>query len=637
VQDFLVQTSLLDRLSASLCDAVRAQGGSRALLDLLEQANLFLVPLDDERVWYRYHYLFAEVLRQRLRQTYPTLVPRLHLRASRWYEQQGFFTEAVSHALAASAFEEAARLIEQCIGTFVLGNQMQTVCGWLHSLPETLVLARSSLRLLYALALMYTNHWEEASAHLQAIERGIDPGEDTQEERLLRGQVVACQSLLARLSGDLVQSVPLAQRALDLLPETDTSPLTHLLRGSALFDAAHAYLVSGDVSPASERLPVELVAYARAWEYRLLSLRGLNLLARLQVLQGRLTQAGATYEEVAQVLLGPEEVQVLIDSPAYYFGLGDLLREWNELAAAHQQLARGMDLLEDMLAIDAEQLWLGYAALARLQRAQGRSEQALATLDAFLQVAHQRHIAPLLLAQAAALRAQLELARGDLPAARHWAASCGLAPAGGLCYRREPAYLTLARVRLAEELLSPTRRGLADVLLLLERLLAEAEASRRWHSVLEILLVLALAREEQGDHRTALATFGRALALAEPEGYVRLFLDEGPPLLALLRLAQRHGLAPRYVARLLQAAGAQAEPTLLLPALPAPALVEALTERERDVLRLVLLDGASNREIARQLVLSVNTVKKHIANLYGKLNVQSRAQAIAKARLLQLL
>ena len=200
-----------------------------------------------------------------------------------------------------------------------------------------------------------------------------------------------------------------------------------------------------------------------------------------------------------------------------------------------------------------------------------------------------------------------------------------------------PAYLTLVRVRLAEELLCPTRRGLADVLLLLERLLAEAEASRRWHSVLEILLVLALAREEQGVHRAALAALGRALVLAEPEGYVRLFLDEGPPLLALLRQAQRHGLAPRYVARLLQAASAQAEPALHFQAPSAIALVEPLTERERDVLRLVLLDGASNREIAHQLVLSVNTVKKHIANLYGKLHVQSRAQAIAKARLLQLL
>src|SRR6266566_1179068 len=236
VQDFLVQTSLLDRLSASLCDAVRAQDGSQALLDFLEHANLFLVPLDDERVWYRYHYLFAEALRQRLYQTYPTLVPDLRLRASRWYEQQGFFTEAVSQALAASAFEEAARLIEQYTGTFVSGNQLQMLCGWLHSLPETLILVRPSLRLIHALALMYTHHWEEASVHLQAVARGIDPGEDMPKahERLLLDQVTACRSLLARLSGDLEGCVALAHRALDLLPETDTSPLTRLLRGSAL-------------------------------------------------------------------------------------------------------------------------------------------------------------------------------------------------------------------------------------------------------------------------------------------------------------------------------------------------------------------------------------------------------------------
>ncbi len=637
VQDFLVQTSLLDRLSAPLCDAVRGQDGSQALLDFLEQVNLFLVPLDDERRWYRYHHLFAEVLRQRLQQTAPKLVPDLHLRASRWYKQHGFFTEAISHALVASVFEEAARLIEQGIGTFVLGNQIQMLCGWLHALPEAFVLARPALRLIHALALIYTNHWEEASAFLQAVERGVDPGEDTQAGQGLLGQVVACRSLLARLSGDLPGCVALSQRALDLLPETDTTPLTRLLRVGALFDAAHAYLVSGEVMPASERLPVELLAYARASEYRLLTLRGLNLLARLQVLQGRLKQAAATYEEIAQVILEPEELEVLIDGPAYYFGLGDLLREWNELQAAQQHLAHGMELIEGMQSIDAEQLWLGYAAVARLQQAQGRYDQALATLDAFLQLARQRHVASLLLAQAAALRAQLELAGGDLPAARHWAASSGLSADDDPCYLHEQAYLTLARVRLAEELLCPTRCGLADVRFLLERLLAAAEASRRWHSVLEILLVLALALEGQGDRTAALATLGRALVLAEPEGYIRLFLNEGPPLLALLRLAQRQGLAPRYVARLLEAAGERARTTLPLPAPPATALVEPLTARERDVLRLVLLNGASNREIAHQLVLSVNTVKKHIANLYGKLNVQSRAQAIAKARMLQLL
>jgi len=173
VQDFLLRTSILDQLSASLCDAVCAMEGSQAQLDFLEQANLFLVSLDDERRWYRYHHLFAEVLRQRLQQTASSLVPALHRRASHWYEQHEHFTEAVSHALAASAFEEAARLIEQCAEQFVSGHQAQTLCSWLHAFPESLILAHPTLGLIQAMALMYTDQWEAASACLQTVERGV--------------------------------------------------------------------------------------------------------------------------------------------------------------------------------------------------------------------------------------------------------------------------------------------------------------------------------------------------------------------------------------------------------------------------------------------------------------------------------
>ncbi len=561
VQDFLLQTALLERLCAPLCDAVRAQDGSQTLLDFLEQANLFLVPLDDERRWYRYHHLFAETLQQRLQQTAPTLVRELHHRASRWYEQHGLFAEAVSHALAAPAPVEAARLIEQYGWAFIVGRPhdesgaysrspihrvtLQTLCGWFQALPESLVLTRPALGLLYALALMYTNHWEAASACLQTLERGVGDGSDTQEGRSLLGQMVACQSLLARLSGDLEECVALSHQALTLLPETDTTPLTRLLRVGALFGAAYAYLVSGDVTTTSEHLLARTLAFARgSWDYQLLIPRGLTLLARLQALQGRLKQAATTYAEVVQLVKRPEEVQMLADSPAYSFGLGELLREWNELEAAEHHLAWGIDLIRGMPSVDADKAWLGYAALARLQQAQGRSDQALATLDAFIQLAQQRHVAPVLLAQGAALRVQLELARGDLPAAQHWAATSGLSANDVLGYLREREYLTLVRVRIAEERVSPTETGLSAVLGLLERLLAEAEASMRMHSVLEILLLLALALEVQGDCTEALAALGRALALAEPEGYLRLFLDEGPPMLALLRQAQQHGLAP---------------------------------------------------------------------------------------------
>jgi LuxR family maltose regulon positive regulatory protein len=639
VQDFLLQTCLLDRLCAPLADAVRAQNSSQVVLDFLEQTNLFIVALDDERQWYRYHRLFAQVLRQRLQQTASTLIPTLHQHASRWYEEHGLFVEAISHALLASAFEEAARLIEQYAGALLLEGQMQMLCDWLHALPDILILDRPSLCIIHAIALMYTNQLKAASARLQMVEQGLGPGDDNRQdmpEPVLLGQVVACWSLLARLTGDLEQSVRLAHRALELLPTTQEMLLTRILHAGAMFSATHAYLVNGDVTPDSERLLMTLIVDARAANNRLLVLKGLTLLARFQVLQGRLHQAAATYEEVMRVVRGPEELQALADNALYYFGLGDLLREWNTLEGAAAHLAQGMDMLRGILSIDADKVWLGYAALARLQQARGRYDQALATLDAFVQLARQRDIASVLITHAAAMRAHIELAQGNLQAALRWAATSGLSTTDPLNYLREREYLTLARIRIAQERITPKESCLSDVLGLLERLLADAEANGRMHSMLEVLVLCALARQVQGNSAAALAALGRALALAEPEGYVRLFLDEGQPMVALLRRAQKHGIAPVFITKLLTM-GREPEVTgIHLPALAFNSLVEPLTARERAVLEL-MLNGASNREIARELIVSVNTVKKHILNICGKLNVHGRTQAIAKARKLHLL
>jgi LuxR family transcriptional regulator, maltose regulon positive regulatory protein len=645
VQDFLLQTCILDRLSTSLCDAVRAQDGSRAVLDYLERANLFLITLDDDRQWYRYHRLFAQVLRQRLQQTAPTLVPILHRRASRWYEQHELFAEAVSHALAASAFEEAARLIEQYAGVFILGNQMQTLCEWLHALPESLVLAHPSLCLVHALALMYTNRLEEASTRMQMVERGLDLGEDNRQDgqgQVLLGQVVACRSMLTRLWGDLKRSVILARQALDLLPETDAAQLTRILHAGALFSAAHEYLVSGDVGPGSERLLTKPIGDARAPNYRLMTLKGLLLLARLRVLQGQLHLASTTYEEVVRVVSRTEELQVLADSAIYYFAMGDLLREWNELEAAERHLVRGMDLLSGVLSIDADKVWLGYSSLARLQQAHGRYDLALATLDAFVLLAQQRPIAHPLMAQSAAMRAHMELAQGNLPEAGHWANTSDLSTNDSLGrdeygpYQREREYLTLVRVRITEKRVNPMESNLSEVLSLLERLLADADANRRIHSMLEMLVLHALALEVQGNRTAALTVLNRVLKLAEPEGYVRLFLDEGQPMMALLRQAQRHGIAPNYVARLLSLVRESEAIDTPPLAFNSNSLVEFITAREREVLHL-MLNGATNREIACELIVSVNTVKKHVSNICRKLSVRSRTQAIAKARKLSLL
>jgi len=616
---------------------VLEQNDSQAQLDFLDQANLFVVALNNERQWYRYHRLFAEVLQHRLRQTAPTLVADLHRRAGHWYEQHGFFTEAVSHALAASAFEEAARLIEQGAWTLIAGSQMQTLSNWLQAFPETMVLNRPALGLLYAITLMYTNHWETASACLQTIEREISLEENSQEGRSLLGQVLACRSLLPYLSGDLQEYVALSHQALTLLPETDTAPLTNMLRMQALFGAAHTYLVSGDATTTSEHLLSRAIASAHtSSDNQQMIPRGLTLLARLQALRGQLHQAAATYEEVEQLVKGSEEVQSIVDSSTCFFGLGDLLREWNELEIAERYLARGMGQIKGLVFIDADKVWLGYAAMARLQQAQGRYKQALTTLDTFIQMTEQRHIAPVLVAQCAALRTQIKLAQNDLPAARHWMATSALSTNDISSHLFERVYLTLTRVRITEERVRPTHTGLSEVMSLLNRLLAAAEANERMQSMLEISLLRTQVLELQGDHTEALAVLGRTLTLAEPEGYIRLFLDEGASILPLLHKAQQHGLAPEYVAKLLMAAGKTRSKASHQQAPQISPLVEPFTAREIDVLRLVLA-GASNREIARQLTVSGNTVKKHISNIYSKLNVQSRAQAVAKARMLQLL
>jgi LuxR family maltose regulon positive regulatory protein len=627
VQQFLLHTCILERLSGPLCDAVRELEGSQAMLEALERANLFVVPLDDERRWYRYHHLFAGVLRRHLLQLEPTLSPALHRRASAWYEQNALPVEAVQHALAIPDVELAARLIEQIALPLAFQGQIHMVLSWLEALPETLIRTRPRLCVYYAVLLTFTNQLEAAKELLPEVERGIQemPAEQAQP---IMGWVLSTRAAIAALSGNIEPAVSLAHQALELLPETD--------RGGALVTTIRAYLVSGDVTPTSEREVAAAVAWIRASSHLLATEISICLLAHLYVLQGGVRKAVATYAQVVQVVPRPEVLQTMYSSLFYYFGLGDLLREWNDLEAAERHLSQGMTLVKGMLTLEPFVAILGYTALARLEQARGNAYEALATLDAMARLAEQRHFPPHQITQVAAVRAQLELTQGNVAAAISWTESCGLSTEDEeLPYPREAEYLTLVRVRIAQARTDPASPFLQDVLHLLDRLLGDAQAKARMGSALEILVLRALAQEVQGDQTSALSTLERALVLAEPEGYIRLFVDEGEPMLTLLHLAYRRGIAPDYVATLLSAFGEQH--ALVLPPLsPHPAsLLEPLTEREREVLRL-LLEGASNREIARRLIVSVNTVKRHVYNLCGKLGVQSRAQAIARARELNL-
>ncbi len=632
VQQFLLHTCILERLSGPLCDAVTEQEGSQAMLEGLERANLFVVALDDERGWYRYHHLFAQVLHGHLLQAEPTLPPVLHRRASAWYEQHDLPIEAVQHALVAPDVELAARLIEPIAFLVAFQGQLYTVLRWIKALPEALVRTRPLLCVYHARLLTFTNQLESAEARLEEAEEGIQKEESASLAPIIIGWVLDTRAGIFLFSGDIPQAVSLAHQALALLPESEVIP-----RASALTTTTRAYLVSGDVTPASEHAVAAAVALIRTSDNPFAAVSSICLLARLHILQGRLRQAAATYARVVQVIPRPEVLQTTPSSLFYYFGLGDLLREWNELDVAKRHLAQGMALVNETLTVEPTAAMLGYTALARLQQAQGNTTAALATLDALARLAQQRHFAPHLMTLEAAVRAQLELAQGNMAAAIHWADTSGLsAQDEDLRYPHEGEYLTLARVRIAQAHDNLASPFLQDVLRLLDRLLWDAEAKARLCSVLEILVLRVLALEAQGDRTSALSTLERALVLAAPEGYIRLFVDEGASMQALLRHARGRSAVPWYVATLLSAFGEQNVSDLPLPAARPSALLEPLTEREREVLRL-LLEGASNREIAHRLVLSVNTVKRHVYNICGKLGVQNRSQAIIRARDLNLL
>ncbi len=443
VQTFLLHTCLLERLSGPLCDAVTEQEGCQAMLEALERANLFVVALDDERGWYRYHHLFAQALRSHLQQVEPTLPPVLHRRASAWYEQHGFIVEAVQHALAVPDLELAARLIEPIALHGALHGQRSTVLGWLKALPEALVRTRPFLYVSYALLLTVTNQLEAAEARLQEAERGVQKEMPAGQAQIIRGYVLTIRGNVALFSGDIPQGVSLAQQALELLPEAEVIPRT-----GALAASIRAYLVSGDVTSATEHVVAAVVASTRASDNLFSTVSSMSLLAWLHILQGRLHQAASIY---AQVVPRPEVLQTMFSSLFYYFGLGDLLRECNELETAERHLVQGMALVKETLTVEPFVAILGYTALARLQQARGNSCEALVTLDALAQVAEQRHFPPHLVAQGAAVRAQLELAQGNLVAAMRWADASGLSTEDDdLQHPREGEYLTLARVRIAQ-------------------------------------------------------------------------------------------------------------------------------------------------------------------------------------------
>jgi LuxR family maltose regulon positive regulatory protein len=644
LQTFLLETSILDRMRAPLCNAVTGRADGQTALERLEHANLFVIPLDDERHWYRYHHLFVDVLRQRLRQEYPDLVSVLHRRACGWFERQGLVGEAINHALAAQDWERAVRLIESNGIMVVLGRQVQTMLGWIERVPEELARERPALCTIRALALVLFNRPDAAEASLREAECYLGGNPTTDQARTILGRAAVIRAAIARSSGDLERCVAMGRRGLELLPETESTG-----RAAARTNAALAYQVSGNVAPANERALEEVTASFHASGAQVMLLRSIDFLARLRTLQGRLRAAAATYEESAQMASGRDGLRGTVNSAAYYVGLGDIHREWNDLDSAESHLGRGIDMFTGTMSVDAEVVTHGYLSLARLQQARGRHADAQATLEEFADLARQRDFFSLLAARGEAALARLALVQDDLSAAVSWAEASGLGAYDELSYRREEQYLTRVRVLIARGQLVPRNSYLDDALGLLDRLFTAAQGAERMGSVIEILALRALTLQARQELSESLPTLESALTLAEPEGYVRVFVDEGAPMAVLLseifkrrrrgaRNARQRAVSV-YARRLLvafESPHTNTEPLVgRAPASDRP-MLDPLTAREREVLELIA-ENLSNREIAARLFIATSTVKGYVHSLLRKLEVDSRTKAISRARELHLL
>ena len=634
VQDFLLETSILDRLTAKLCDEVTGRDDGQTMLERLEHANLFTIPLDDERLWYRYHHLFADMLRHHLRQSQRKRVAELHRRAAGWYERQGLVDDAVRHALAAGDGEWAARLVEQNTEAVVMRSEGATLLRWLEALPKELVRSRPRLSVAYAIAALFGGRLEAVEPLLRDAERalGVSPevSRASPPEKGARGWLAdlpGCIAIirgdLARMRGDAPRAIELSRRALAYLPEDST-----YLRSKAAWNLGIAHWMGGDLASAG-RAFVGLITDNRATGNAYLPLLASYGLGQIQAVQGRLREAAKAYQRVLR--LGNEEGKPLLPVAGWaYLGMSELLYEWNDLDAAMRHLTEGLELGKRVGT--AGPLATGYTVLARVRQARGDASGALEAIERARKIAPDpdtRHLFNPL----APHWARVWLAQGDVEAAARWARERGLGIDDELDFPREVEHIVLARVLIAQDRSD-------EALRLLGRLLSAALAGGRTGRVIEILVLQALARLAQGDTARAVSTLARALPLAEPEDYSRIFVDEGESMAPLLRsAASAGGASPEYAGELLAAFRHPAEgPEPHIGANPpggAQLLPEPLSERELEVLRLIA-KGLSNREIAQELFVTPGTVKRHTHNIYGKLEVRSRTQAVARARDLNL-
>jgi LuxR family maltose regulon positive regulatory protein len=615
VRSFLLKTSILDRMTGELCDRLTRRSDGQAMLRQLETANLFLIPLDEERRWYRYHHLFADVLHTQFQQTNQDQLAALHRLAAEWYEENSLVPDAVHHALAAGDQQLIARIMEKDAMAMLMRGEAVTVLNWINDIAA-LVPEHPWLAIYQSWAFICTGQLDQIESMLQGVESHLAQcGRDAKVEAMA-SHIAVIRALAVAEQSKAQQAIILAKQALDLLPVEDS-----VIRGTLIFTLGDAYWQTGDLSAARQAF-AEASQINKATGNFLAGVLSLSSFAALLTEQGELHRAVDIYKTAVQMATRSDR-RLMPAAAQACLGLSGLAYEWNDLDAAWQNVQQALE--SGLRWGNPDTLANAYLMQARLQQFQGDSAAAFGSLRDAEALAQGHSVTIVTVLRLEAFRLRLWMVQGNHEAISRWLHEQPLDHPGASSYQNQLAYLTRARIMI-------TQHQAENALGLLERLLAQVEALGQIGRALEVFILQSLALADLGDTSGALATLTRALMLGQPEGYMRVFLDEGIPMAKLLRYAGSRGISPKYIAELMSQFASEIGTA---PVAQQP-LIEPLTERELEVLHL-LADGLSNQEIASKLVVALGTAKTHTASLYRKLDVVSRTQAVARARELGLI
>jgi LuxR family maltose regulon positive regulatory protein len=642
VREFLLQTAVVDRLTGPLCDVLTGRTDGERVLEDLERANLFLVPLDDDRRWWRYHHLFADVLKAHLLADRAELVPLLHRRASHWYEEQGLVDEAVRHALDARDFDRAAYLMELAVPAIRRHRREALLLGWLRELPDATVRRSPVLSVFYGYLLMVSGDLGAVEERFDDAERALaagpdpsTPWADTDDLRTLPATISVHRAAIAQAHGDVAGTVAHATRALEL-----AGPQDHLARGGAAGFLGLAAWAKGDVLAAFATF-TDAVASLHAAGNLVDELTSTVVLADLLVAAGRPGAARRRYEQ-ALAVAEAHGAPVARAAALLHVGLGELDCDAGDVDAATRHLDAATALAERAPMTESLHRW--FVARGRVAAARGDLLGAVGLLTE-AEEAYRPGFFPDV-RPIASIRARVLIAAGDLSQAERWAEARGVSTEDGPDYLREHDHLTLVRLLVARHRAHPDPGSLDAALGLLQRLSDEARGHARNGSLLEIGLLTAVVADAAGDRDAAVGHLAQVLAdAAEPEGYARLFLDEGPPMTELLGVVEQLGAVRPLEAAWWGTAASQARLILGRGGVHAGGRVggggigggqvrpaaELLSERELQVLRLLDTE-LTGPQIARELFVSHNTLRTHTKHIFTKLDVNTRRAAVRRAR-----